>query len=78
MRRHGLSIPPEEEWLPLTGISQPAVIPTSPTPRPKKEGEREFIADSPEYLAQTIERTGWRQRIDQAFQEAVKRVKNGK
>ncbi len=53
--------------------SQAAVIPVETVKSP----EREYIADSPEYLAETVDLTGWRERIDQAFQEAVERVGNG-
>jgi hypothetical protein len=53
----------------------PAVIPTEPRrPRPRKE-ELEFLPDSPEVLAQTIDAIGYRERIDTAFQEAIKRAK---
>lgn len=64
------------EWVGLLAKeSQPAVIPAAPLPLAKgKRDELEFIADSPEYLSQTIEDTGWRDRIDEAFQTAVARV----
>jgi len=53
----------------------PAVIPTEPRrPRPGKE-ELEFLPDSPEVLAQTIDAIGYRERIDTAFQEAIRRAK---
>ena len=53
----------------------PAVIPTEPRrPRPRKD-ELEFLPDSPEVLAQTIDAIGYRERIDTAFQEAIKRAK---
>jgi len=56
---------------------QPAVIPTEhePTPRPKREGDLEFIPDSPEYLTQTIDASGWREQLEQTFQEAIARVR---
>ena len=38
-------------------------------------GRVEYLPDSSEYMAQTIQDTGWGDRIDQAFQEAMKRVK---
>jgi hypothetical protein len=53
---------------------QPAVIPNQPPKEPGAVSKLQFVADSPEYLAQTIDMTGWRQRIDQVFQEAVQRV----
>jgi len=53
-----------------------AVVPVEPRrPRPGKEGQLEFLPDSPEVLAQTIDAIGYREKIDSAFQEAIKRVK---
>jgi len=37
-------------------------------------GQQEFIADSAEYMADTITKTGWRDKIDEAFQSAVERL----
>jgi GNAT superfamily N-acetyltransferase len=37
--------------------------------------KQEYVADSAEYMAETIKNTGWREKIDQAFQEATQRVK---
>ena len=54
---------------------EPAVIPTEPTPRPRREGDLEFIPDSPEYLAQTIDASGWREQLDQTFLEAIARAR---
>ncbi len=52
-----------------------AVIPTEPRrPRPRKE-ELEFLPDSPEFLAYTIDDIGYREKLDTAFQEAIKRAK---
>jgi len=53
----------------------PAVIPTEPRPRKLRKDELEFLPDSPEVLAQTIDAIGYRERIDTAFQEAIKRAK---
>jgi len=53
---------------------QPRVIPTEPR-RPREREELEFLPDSPEVLAQTIDATGYRSKIDNAFQQAIKRVK---
>ena len=53
---------------------QSAVIPTEPR-RPRGGEEMEFLPDSPEVLAQTIAATGYREKIDSAFQEAIKRAK---
>ena len=55
--------------------SASAVIPTEPhRPRPGKE-ELEFLSDSPEVLAQTIADIGYREKLDNAFEEAILRVK---
>ena len=51
----------------------PAVIPT--VPRPHKETDLKYLADSPEYLAQTIDNTGYRPQLENAFQEAIARIK---
>jgi uncharacterized membrane protein (UPF0127 family) len=54
---------------------QPAVVPTElRRPHPRKE-ELEFLPDSPEVLAQTIDAIGYREKIDTAFQEAIRRAK---
>jgi len=53
----------------------PAVIPTEPRRRRPKLDEMEFLPDSPEVLAQTIDAIGYREKIDTAFQEAIKRAK---
>ena len=56
----------------------PAVIPAEPRrPRPGKE-DLEYLPDSPEVLAQTIDAIGYRERIDAAFQEAIRRAKGMK
>ena len=36
----------------------------------------EFLGDSPEYLAYTIDMTGWRQQLDTEFQTAIQRARN--
>ena len=53
---------------------QTRVIPIEPR-RPQKREELEFLPDSPEILTQTIDATGYRGKIDNAFQQAIKRVK---
>jgi len=53
---------------------QTRVIPTEPR-RPRGGDELEFLPDSPEVLTQTIAATGYRGKIDSAFQEAIKRAK---
>jgi len=66
----------EKGWQsPTAPEPPPAVIPTEPQPRPHRETDLEYIADSPEYLAQTIDNTGYRSKLDNAFQEAIARVK---
>jgi len=59
----------------LAKQTQPAIIPAeSVQPRPGKP-ELEFLPDSPEYLAYTIEDIGYREKIDRAFESALARVK---
>ena len=53
---------------------QARVIPTEPRP-PRGGDELEFLPDSAEFLAQTIANTGYRGKIDSAFQEAIKRAR---
>ena len=53
-----------------------AVVPTEPRrPRSRKEDELEFLPDSPEFLAYTIEDIGYRDKIDTAFLQAIARAK---
>jgi len=53
---------------------QARVIPTEPR-RPRDGEEIEFLPDSAENLAQTVQATGYREKIDDAFEEAIKRAK---
>ncbi|MDD5501229.1 MAG: hypothetical protein PHH57_06060, partial [Candidatus Omnitrophica bacterium] len=53
----------------------PAVIPTEPRQRQSKANELEFLPDSPEFLAYTIDDIGYRDRIDSTFLSAIKRAK---
>lgn len=53
---------------------QARVIPTEPR-RPRDREELEFLPDSPEDLAQTVQATGYREKIDSAFRAALQRVK---
>ncbi len=67
-------------YLPMVGKSpnsynRPPVIPVK---SPKKGSELEYLADSPEFLTQTIEDTGYRDRIDSAFQKAIARARQEK
>jgi len=54
-------------------VGKPAVIRIGE--RPHKESELEYLADSPEFLAQTIEDIGYRDKIDRTFREAIARAK---
>ncbi len=56
--------------------ARPAVIPREK--RPRGDGELEFLPDSPEFLAYTIDDIGYREKIDSAFQQAVARAKRSK
>ena len=51
----------------------PALIPVEP--RKRKERDLEYLADSPEFLTQTIDDTGYRGKLDATFQEAIARAK---
>ncbi len=55
---------------------KPAVLPVKYLPQ--KKSDLKYLADSPEFLAQTIEDIGYRKRIDSAFQEAIIRAREGK
>ena len=46
--------------------------------RRQKPGELEFLPDSPEFLAYTIEDIGYRDKLDSAFRQAIRRVKGRK
>ena len=50
------------------------VIPIEPR-RPRGKEELEFLPDSPDVLTQTIDATGYRSKIDNAFQQAIRRAK---
>ncbi len=52
----------------------PAVIPEY-TRRPKRNDELEFLPDSPEFLAYTIDDIGYRDKLDSAFRQAISRAK---
>lgn len=51
-------------------------LPDEPIRRPKREDDLKYLADSPEFLANTIEKTGWRERLDKEFQLAIARTRN--
>lgn len=60
----------------MVELLSPAVIPTAPSP-PSPRAELEFVADSPEFLAFTIEDIGFREKLDTAFEMAIARAKGG-
>lgn len=70
------AIGPEKEdksWERVKSTSA-SVIPTKPsTPNPKEE--LEFVSDSPELIPFTIEEIGYRDKLDNAFETAIARVK---
>jgi hypothetical protein len=49
------------------------VIPTEP--RPRRKSDLEYLADSPEFLTQTIDDIGYRDKLDTTFREAIARAK---
>jgi len=51
----------------------PKVIPSEP--RQRKKIDLQYLADSPEFLTQTIDIIGYRQRLDNTFQDAIARAK---
>jgi len=54
----------------------PAVIPERKR-QPSLKGELEFLPDSPEFLAYTIDDIGYREKIDSAFLNAIARARVG-
>jgi len=59
----------------VTPDKSSAVIPTEPRLRRSMPDELEFLPDSPEFLAYTIEDIGYRDKIDSAFLKAIARAK---
>lgn len=57
-------------------LMNPKLVPTKPG-REQKEN-LEFLPDSPEFLAYTIDDIGYRERIDNVFQQAIVRAKGAK
>ena len=58
-------------WLPSA-----SVFPTRPPSPPRRKAEElEFLADSPEWVTQTIDNSGWREKLDQEFQAAIARAR---
>ena len=59
----------------ITGSKPSAVIPTQAgRARPAGENELDFLADSPEFLAYTIDDIGYREKLDSAFRTALARA----
>jgi len=58
----------------IWGKMASVVIPTEPSP-PSPKDELEFVSDSPEYLAFTIEDIGYREKLDTTFETAIARAK---
>jgi len=56
-----------------TSERPPALIPVEP--RKRKERGLEYMADSPEFLTQTIDDIGYRDKLGKAFREAIARAK---
>ena len=80
----GVERPPDMRaaptWREITPLmstkdKSPAVIPTEPSPSPKRQDALEYLADSPEFLTQTIDESGWRETLDKTFLEAIQRVR---
>ena len=69
-----IAVHPHATAKPQKTSKRPAVIPVEPRPRRPRE-ELEFLPDSPEVIAQTIDAIGYREQIDSAFMEAIKRAK---
>jgi len=68
-------MPKKEPLYPHVPKSRQArVIPIEPR-RPRDGEEIEFLPDSAEVLAQTVAATGYREKIDSAFQAAIRRAK---
>jgi len=63
----------EQERQRYLKAKSPAVIPGHPR-KPVTKGELEFLPDSPEFLAYTINDIGYRDRIDSAFLNAIARA----
>ncbi|GEM_PF-4181132 len=66
------SLAGEEEEM-VNSERQPALVPVKA--QPQKETNLNYLVDSPEYLTQTIEDIGYRDRIDHAFHEAIARAR---
>lgn len=50
---------------------------TEPSAHPNPREEKQFVSDSPEFLAYTIDDIGYREKLDTAFETAIARAKGG-
>ena len=70
----------EEVWVrveklkKLEQAAKPKVTPTEEA-KPRAPGKLKYFADSPEFLTQTVDAIGYREKLDKTFQEAIARVK---
>jgi uncharacterized membrane protein (UPF0127 family) len=65
----------QKEYLPKTHQARPK----APVEKPKAgKTDLEFLPDSPEFLAYTIDDIGYREKIDSAFQQAIARAKGSR
>ncbi|MEA3254042.1 MAG: hypothetical protein U9Q17_03735, partial [Chloroflexota bacterium] len=67
----------EQERLQYLKGKSPAIIPKHPQ-QPRLKDKLEFLPDSPEFLAYTIDDIGYRDKIDTAFWSAIARARGGK
>jgi len=69
----GSELMPASEGEESPSEQPPAIIPVEP--RKRKERGLEYLADSPEFLTQTIDDIGYREKLGNAFREAIARAK---
>ena len=67
---------PREPLYPHVPKSRRAATPGVPSPG--QEVKLRFLPDSPEFLTETINRTGCRDKLCRVFRQAIARVKGGK
>ena len=77
MVRSAVKVLKEPRKTPLlpSAREEPEERPELIRPRPEPPWELEYLPDSPEFLAQTVDATGYRPRLDTAFREAIARVR---
>lgn len=64
-----------EQAVPATPPVHAAVVPVRGERDADNSRKLDWMADSPEYLAQTIDSSGWRDKLDQEFQAAIARAR---